>query len=52
LLFDKKEANADAPLLTTDYIRDDQGLSVTDGEEDNDEDPEDTEAPAIIQPTK
>jgi hypothetical protein len=37
--FDKKEANADAPLLATDYIREDQDLSVIDREEDNDEYP-------------
>jgi hypothetical protein len=50
--YDKKEANVDAPLLATDYIRDDQDRSVSDGEDDNEEDPEDTGVLAITQPTK
>jgi hypothetical protein len=50
--FDKKEANADAPLLVTAYIREDQDPGVSDREESNDEDPEDAEVLAIIQPAK
>ena len=40
---DKKTANPDAPLLLTDYIRDFQDLSESDGEEGNDEDGVDAE---------
>jgi hypothetical protein len=37
--FNKLEANPTATPLATDYIRDDQDLSESDGEEGNDEDP-------------
>jgi phage tail protein X len=40
---DQKKANVDAPLILTDYIRDFQDLSESDGEEGNDEDAEDAE---------
>jgi hypothetical protein len=41
--FFDKQSKSNAPLLATDYIRDDQDLSDSDGEEVNDEDPEDAE---------
>jgi hypothetical protein len=41
--FIDKKANPDAPLLDTDYIRDNQDLNESEGEEGNDEDPEDVE---------
>jgi hypothetical protein len=44
VFIDKREANPDAPLLLTDYIRNFQDLSESDdSEEDNDEDAEDAE---------
>ncbi len=41
--FNKQEANPTTPPIATDYIRDDQDLSESDGEEGNEDDPENAE---------